>query len=162
MSFPPKASKNKDNEEFEGFVEMLRPVFLRLRLTYITKTRGAPPHLLVVGDSSMDRVVISGILRSFNFRVTAMDSGKRALELLASEANVSMIFTDYSMLEMTGYEVLKKVKGSSKLREIPMVIMSSVNVPTRINRCLEEGAEDFLLNPIQPSDVSHLCSRLLQ
>ncbi|XP_048553066.1 two-component response regulator ORR5-like isoform X1 [Triticum urartu] len=154
----------------------------------------ALPHVLAVDDSSVDRAVISGILRSSKFRVTAVDSGKRALELLGSvcdlprtlicpfyfgyfcafcmcltvcswasqEANVSMIITDYWMPEMTGYELLKKVKGSSKLREIPVVIMSSENVPTRINRCLEEGAEDFLLKPVQPSDVSRLCSRVLR
>ena len=35
MPFPPKPSKKKDDEEFERFVEMLRPVFLRVRLTRI-------------------------------------------------------------------------------------------------------------------------------
>ncbi|KAL6598817.1 hypothetical protein ACP70R_046077 [Stipagrostis hirtigluma subsp. patula] len=124
---------------------------------------GAPaPHVLAVDDSSVDRAVIAGILRSSKFRVTAVDSGKRALELLGSEPNVNMIITDYTMPEMTGYELLKKVKESSKLKEIPVVIVSSENVPTRINRCLEEGAEDFLLKPVRPSDVSRLCSRVLR
>uniref|UniRef100_R7WF46 Two-component response regulator ARR6 n=1 Tax=Aegilops tauschii TaxID=37682 RepID=R7WF46_AEGTA len=72
---------------------------------------GAPLHVLAVDDSSVDRAVISGILRSSRFRVTAVDSGKRALELLGSEPNVSMIITDYWMPEMTGYELLKKVKS---------------------------------------------------
>ncbi|KAF0893428.1 hypothetical protein E2562_025227 [Oryza meyeriana var. granulata] len=124
--------------------------------------RGVAPHVLAVDDSSVDRAVISGILRRSQFRVTAVDSGKRALELLGSEPNVSMIITDYWMPEMTGYELLKKVKESSRLKEIPVVIMSSENVPTRISRCLEEGAEDFLLKPVQPSDVSRLCSRVLR
>ncbi|CAD6263008.1 unnamed protein product [Miscanthus lutarioriparius] len=120
------------------------------------------PHVLAVDDSSVDRAVIAGILRSSQFRVTAVDSGKRALELLGTEPNVSMIITDYWMPEMTGYELLKKVKESSRLKEIPVVIMSSENVPTRINRCLEEGAEDFLLKPVRPVDVSRLCSRVLR
>uniref|UniRef100_A0A0E0KWP0 Response regulatory domain-containing protein n=1 Tax=Oryza punctata TaxID=4537 RepID=A0A0E0KWP0_ORYPU len=51
-------------------------------------------------------------------------------------------------------------KESSQLKEIPVVIMSSENVPNRISRCLEEGAEDFLLKPVRPSDVSRLCSRI--
>ncbi|KAF8702751.1 hypothetical protein HU200_032581 [Digitaria exilis] len=122
----------------------------------------AAPHVLAVDDSSVDRAVIAGILRRSQFRVTAVDSGKRALELLGSEPNVSMIITDYCMPEMTGYELLKKVKESSRLKEIPVVIMSSENVPTRINRCLEEGAEDFLLKPVHPADVSRLCSRVLR
>ena len=33
MSFPPKSTKKKDDEDFERFFEMLRPVFLRMRLT---------------------------------------------------------------------------------------------------------------------------------
>ncbi|KAM0875781.1 hypothetical protein ACQ4PT_036597 [Festuca glaucescens] len=93
--------------------------------------------------------------------VTAVDSGKRALELLGSENNVSMIITDYWMPEMTGYELLKKVKESSKLKQIPVVIMSSENVPTRISRCLEEGAEDFLVKPVRRSDVSRVFNRML-
>ncbi|CAL5068980.1 unnamed protein product [Urochloa decumbens] len=122
----------------------------------------AVPHVLAVDDSSVDRAVIASILRRSQFRVTAVDSGKRALELLGTEPNVSMIITDYWMPEMTGYELLKKVKESSRLKEIPVVIMSSENVPTRINKCLEEGAEDFLLKPVRASDVSRLCSRVLR
>ncbi|XP_066396084.1 two-component response regulator ORR7-like [Miscanthus floridulus] len=97
-------------------------------------------------------------MRSSKYRVTAVDSGKRALEILGSEPNVSMIITDYWMPEMTGYDLLKKVKESSKLKQIPVVIMSSENVPTR---CLEVGAEDFLLKPVRPSDISRITTRML-
>ncbi|XP_042419540.1 two-component response regulator ORR5-like isoform X2 [Zingiber officinale] len=113
-------------------------------------------HVLAVDDSSVDRALIAGLLRSSKYRVTAVDSGKKALELLGMEPNVNMIITDYWMPEMTGYELLKRVKESNKLKQIPVVIMSSENVPNRINRCLAEGAEDFFLKPVRPSDVSRL------
>ena len=85
------------------------------------------------------------------------------LELLALGLlpDVNMIITDYWMPGMTGYELLKHVKESSELREIPVVIMSSENVPNRITRCLEEGAEEFLIKPVRASDLSRLCSRLI-
>ncbi|XP_038705012.1 two-component response regulator ARR4-like isoform X2 [Tripterygium wilfordii] len=57
---------------------------------------------------------------------------------------------------MTGYDLLKKIKESSALREIPVVIMSSENVVTRIDRCLEEGAEDFIVKPVKLADVKRL------
>lgn len=60
-----------------------------------------------------------------------------------------MIITYYCMPGMTGYELLKKVKGSSTFREVPVVIMSS----ERIDRCLEEGAEDFI---VKLADVKRL------
>ncbi|KAL6622874.1 hypothetical protein ACP70R_032753 [Stipagrostis hirtigluma subsp. patula] len=120
------------------------------------------PYVMAVDDSSVDRAVITGLLRRSKYRVTAVDSVKKALEMLGSEPNVSMIITDYSMPEMTGYDLLKKIKGSSELKQIPVVVMSSENVPTRINRCLEEGAEDFLLKPVRPSDISRISNRMLQ
>ncbi|KAG8080727.1 hypothetical protein GUJ93_ZPchr0007g3322 [Zizania palustris] len=121
------------------------------------------PYVIAVDDSSVDRAVITALLRRSNYRaVTAVDSGKRALEILGSEPNVSMIITDYWMPEMTGYDLLKKVKESSELKQIPVVIMSSENVPTRISRCLEEGAEDFLLKPVRPADISRISTRMLQ
>ncbi|PNT61245.1 hypothetical protein BRADI_5g12697v3, partial [Brachypodium distachyon] len=70
------------------------------------------PYVMAVDDSSVDRAVITALLRRSKYKgaVTAVDSGKRALEILDSEPNVSMIITDYWMPEMTGYNLLKKIK----------------------------------------------------
>ncbi|CAL1357237.1 unnamed protein product [Linum trigynum] len=129
-------------------------------------------HVLAVDDSLIDRKVIERLLRNSSYKVTAVDSGIRALQFLGLDGEekktssigafdslkikVDLIITDYCMPEMTGYDLLKKIKGSSTLREIPVVIMSSENVVTRIDRCLEEGAEDFIVKPVKASDVERL------
>ncbi|KAE8686895.1 Two-component response regulator ARR3 [Hibiscus syriacus] len=123
-------------------------------------------HVLAVDDSLVDRKVIERLLKITSCRVTAVDSGRRALQFLGldeeKEANgfdglkVDLIITDYCMPGMTGYELLKKVKESSAFREIPVVIMSSENVVARIDRCLEEGAEDFIVKPVKLSDVKRI------
>ena len=41
MPFPPKPSKKKDDEDFERFAEMIRPIFLHMRLTDMLKM---PPY----------------------------------------------------------------------------------------------------------------------
>ncbi|KAH1117640.1 hypothetical protein AAZX31_17G091100 [Glycine max] len=128
---------------------------------------GAPElHVLAVDDSLVDRKVIERLLKISSCKVTVVESGTRALQYLGLEGEngslgfdsvkVNLIMTDYSMPGMTGYELLKKIKESSVFREIPVVIMSSENVLTRIDRCLEEGAEDFLLKPVKLSDVRRL------
>ncbi|XP_022139151.1 two-component response regulator ORR4-like [Momordica charantia] len=133
-------------------------------------------HVLAVDDSLIDRKLIERLLKTSSFNVTAVDSGSKALELLGlvrdrngggssihssvsplhQEIEVNMIITDYCMPEMTGYDLLRKIKESESLKDIPVVIMSSENVPSRINRCLEEGAEEFLLKPVKLSDVNKL------
>jgi two-component response regulator ARR-A family len=54
--------------------------------------------------------------------------------LKSQDVAVNLIITDYCMPGMTGYDLLKKIKESSSLRDIPVVIMSSENIPARINR----------------------------
>jgi two-component response regulator (ARR-A family) len=121
-------------------------------------------HVLAVDDSIIDRKVIEKLLKNSCYKVTTVDSGKSALEFLGlgvdhnavNDLQVSMIITDYSMPGMSGYDLLKIVKESSKLKEIPVVVMSSENVSSRKSRCLDEGAEDFIVKPVQVSDVKRL------
>jgi len=123
-------------------------------------------HVLAVDDSLMDRKLIERLLKTESFQVTTVDSGSKALEFLVSldqhEIEVNLIITDYCMPGMTGYDLLKKIKESSYLKDIPVVIMSSENVPARINRCLEEGAEEFFLKPVQLSDMNRLRPHLMK
>lgn len=133
-------------------------------------------HVLAVDDSIIDRKLIERLLKTSSYQVTTVDSGSKALEFLGlcenddetnpntpsvfpnnhQEVEVNLVITDYCMPGMTGYDLLKKIKESSSLRNIPVVIMSSENVPSRINRCLEEGAEEFFLKPVRLSDLNKL------
>ncbi|KDO82645.1 hypothetical protein CISIN_1g023816mg [Citrus sinensis] len=166
-------------------------------------------HVLAVDDSFVDRKVIERLLTISSCKVTAVDSGRRALQFLGLDEEqsingfdglkVDLIITDYCMPGMTGYELLKKIKvttpfnflystiivflnlqnlflfilsicfcfpfffpsnnleqDSSALREIPVVIMSSENILARIDRCLEDGAEDFIVKPVKLSDVKRI------
>ncbi|XP_078172580.1 two-component response regulator ORR2-like isoform X1 [Carex rostrata] len=129
-------------------------------------------RVLVVDDSPIDRKIVEGLLkRNGNgfFKVIAVDSGLKAMELLrlnkqksepeslaSKEINIDIILTDYCMPEMTGYDLLRAVKEQNFSRTIPVVIMSSENEPQRISRCKADGAEDFILKPLQTNDVQKL------
>ncbi|GJU34127.1 two-component response regulator ARR5-like protein [Tanacetum coccineum] len=102
--------------------------------------------VLAVMTITTDRRFIERLLKGYCFK----------------DLNVNLIMTDYSMPGMTSFELLKKIKNSSTLREIPVVIMSSENILTRIDRCLEEGAEDYLLKPVKLADVTRLKDKILK
>ncbi|KAK4272458.1 hypothetical protein QN277_021015 [Acacia crassicarpa] len=138
-------------------------------------------HVLAVDDSLIDRKLIEKLLKTSSYQVTTVDSGSKALEFLGlrnndqidpsapsvspgnlQEVEVNLIITDYCMPGMTGYDLLKKIKESSSLKNIPVVIMSSENVPSRISRCLEEGAEEFFLKPVRLSDLNKLRPHLMK
>ncbi|XP_008219624.1 PREDICTED: two-component response regulator ORR9-like [Prunus mume] len=143
-------------------------------------------HVLAVDDSLLDRKLLERLLRGSSYQVTCVESGDEALKYLglvddlnqnstASSSSTSphssqvlegskvinLIMTDYCMPGMSGYDLLKRVKGSS-WKNVPVVVMSSENVPSRISMCLEGGAEEFLLKPLQLSDLKKLQPYLLK
>nr|VDC90033.1 unnamed protein product [Brassica oleracea] len=142
-------------------------------------------HVLAVDDSFFDRKMIERLLQKSSCQVTTVDSGSKALEFLGlresnqsddpnatstspfvcdfvQEVEINLIITDYCMPGMTGYDLLKRVKESAAFRSIPVVIMSSENIPARISRCLEEGAEEFFLKPVKLADLTKLKPHMIK
>ncbi|KMZ57267.1 Response regulator 7 [Zostera marina] len=125
--------------------------------------------VLVVDDSSLDRKIVERLLllSRFQFQVTTVDSGEKALDVLGntehndesltvSERKFDIVLTDYCMPKMDGYQLLKKIKEHSSFSSIPVVIMSSENDSQRITKCKAIGAEDFLIKPIRASHLQKL------
>ncbi|CAK7344487.1 unnamed protein product [Dovyalis caffra] len=128
-----------------------------------------PIHVLVVDDSFVDRKIVEKLLKKISFKVTSVDSGKKAMEVLGfseekvdktciNDQKIDLILTDYCMPEMNGYDLLMAVKEHNNMKSIPVVIMSSEYNPQRISRCLADGAEDFLSKPLQPEGLQKLKS----
>ncbi|KAF8696694.1 hypothetical protein HU200_036319 [Digitaria exilis] len=116
----------------------------------------ATPHVLIVDDSCVDRLVASRVLQSRNIKVTVVEGPKEALKFLAMEHDVNLILTDYCMPEMTGYDLLVEVKNSPKISHLPVVIMCTDDVPARIKKCLDGGAKGYIIKPIKVIDVPSL------
>ncbi|KAM0888302.1 hypothetical protein ACQ4PT_028433 [Festuca glaucescens] len=125
-----------------------------------TPTIGDSPHVLVVDDSIVDRLVVSKVLKCSNIRVTAVEGVKEALKFLDSENDVKMIVSNYCMPDLNGYDLLMEVKKSPRLAHLPVVISSSDNIPERIRKCLDGGAKDYILKPIKNVDVPRILSHI--
>nr|XP_008369376.1 two-component response regulator ARR17 isoform X2 [Malus domestica] len=108
------------------------------------------PHVLAVDDSLVDRKLIEKLLTNLSCKVTTAENGASALEFLG-------LGDQHNSLESN----VSNSKESSIMKEVPVVIMSSENVPTRINKCLEEGAQMFMLKPLKQSDMKKLRYHLM-
>ncbi|KAI4990414.1 hypothetical protein ZWY2020_038777 [Hordeum vulgare] len=70
MPFPPKPSKKKDDEDFERFVEMIRPVFLQMRLTDMLKVSPYAKYIkdIVTNKRKIPDLEISTMLANYTFK----------------------------------------------------------------------------------------------
>ena len=109
------------------------------------------PALLVVDDNEDNRYTLALRLKRQGYEdVATAEHGRKALELLDAHA-FDLVLLDIMMPEMNGYEVLETMKGSPKLRDIPVVMISALDEGDSIVRCIEIGAEDYLPKPFNPT-----------
>ena len=108
---------------------------------------GEKADVLVVDDNRVNRLLIARTLEQLGHRVAFAENGRQALETLRSRP-VDLVLLDIEMPELNGYQTLEALAADPKLREIPVVMMSSVEEIDSVARCIEMGAEDYLFKPV--------------
>ncbi len=108
-----------------------------------------PGRLLVVDDNKVYRLLLGRGLEQQGHTVTMIEDGRRALELLRAEP-FDVVLLDIQMPDMDGYQVLDHLMKDVTLREIPVIITSSLDEMDGVARCIEMGAEDYLTKPLNP------------
>ena len=106
----------------------------------------AQGFLLVVDDIEANRDMLSRRLERQGYAVATAENGRRALEMLRAET-FDLVLLDVMMPEMDGYEVLQRLKADEALRNIPVIMISALSEVDSAVRCIEMGAEDYLLKP---------------
>jgi class 3 adenylate cyclase len=109
--------------------------------------RGA--FLLVADDNKVNRLLLGRSLEVLGHRVSMAENGRIALELLRREP-FDLLLLDMEMPEMDGFQVLEQLRADLQLRDLPVIVTSSLEGVTQIARCIELGAEDYLHKPVNP------------
>jgi len=103
--------------------------------------------ILVVDDSDSSRDLLAHQLQRQNFMVIEAASGERCLEIMRS-AEPDLVLLDLMMPDMNGYEVLQVIRNDEALRRIPVVVVSGMQDEEGAVRCIDAGASDYLLKPV--------------
>jgi adenylate cyclase len=113
------------------------------------KSRQEPGHLLVVDDNKVNRILLARGLESQGHKVETAENGKQALEKLRHQS-FDLVLLDIEMPEMDGYQVLETCLQDPELRDIPIIMTSSLDELDSVVKCVELGAEDYLNKPVKP------------
>jgi adenylate cyclase len=108
-----------------------------------------PGRLLVVDDNKVNRLLLGRGLEQYGHKVAFAEDGRQALEMLHRN-DFDLMLLDIQMPEMDGFQVLDKVSSDLELRDIPVIVTSSLEDLDSVVRCIEMGAEDYLIKPVNP------------
>src|ERR1700687_4321087 len=111
--------------------------------------RSGPGRLLVVDDNKVNRLLLTRSLELQGHSVASAENGRVALEMLRREG-FDLLLLDIEMPEMDGFQVLEQLAGDRHLRDLPVIVRSSLEGVENSARCIELGAEDYLSKPVNP------------
>ena len=113
------------------------------------KPATAPARLLVVDDNKVNRLLLTRSLELQGHSVASAENGRVALEMLRRE-RFDLLLLDMEMPEMDGFQVLEQLVADLQLRDLPVIVTSSLEGIDNVVRCIELGAEDYLPKPVNP------------
>jgi signal transduction histidine kinase len=105
--------------------------------------------VLVAEDSRTQAELLRGLLEEQGWQVSTVPNGRRALDS-ARERRPTVVVTDVVMPEMDGYALCKAIKADHALRDIPVVIVTSLAGIQDIVAALDCGADNFIRKPYEP------------
>jgi len=113
------------------------------------EARNDAARLLVVDDNKVNRLLLTRSLELQGHHVATAENGRVALEMLRREA-FDLMLLDMEMPEMDGFQVLEQLFKDLQLRDLPVIVTSSLEGVASVVRCIELGAQDYLNKPVNP------------
>lgn len=106
-------------------------------------------RLLVADDNKVNRLLLARSLELQGHRVALAENGRVALDMLRAES-FDLLLLDMEMPEMDGLQVLGHLAADTRLRDLPVIVTSSLEDIAHVVRCIELGADDYLHKPVNP------------
>ena len=109
--------------------------------------------ILIVDDMPENLITLGELLQTAGYRVKVANSGHVALRLAAQSPKPSLILLDVMMPNMTGYEVLQRLRSTPLTVDIPVIFLTAQDSDEDEERAFEEGIADYIIKPIKPAVV---------
>ncbi|MEJ5184233.1 MAG: diguanylate cyclase [Rectinemataceae bacterium] len=103
-------------------------------------------RIMMVEDSLTQAMRLRYVLESEGFEVHVAANGEEAL-LMLEKILPDLIITDVMMPRMNGYDLCRRIRADERLRDIPVMLVTTLSDPTDVIRALEAGADNFTTKP---------------
>jgi chemosensory pili system protein ChpA (sensor histidine kinase/response regulator) len=137
----------------EGLAPVSTPVIEEVR----TK-----PLVMVVDDSITMRKVTGRVLERHDYEVNTAKDGVDALEKLHEQRVPDMMLLDIEMPRMDGYELAEHMKADPRLRDVPIIMITSRTGEKHRQRAFDIGVDRYLGKPYQEAELLAQISEVLE
>jgi DNA-binding response OmpR family regulator len=116
--------------------------------------------ILIAEDEPDIRELVAFMLRFAGYEVLAASNGEEAVQTATRDVP-DLILMDVRMPRMTGYDACRLMKSNPDLRDVPVVFLSAKGQESEIQSGLDAGAEEYLLKPFSPDELTNRVRSIL-
>ena len=113
-------------------------------------------HILIADDSATSRMIIQRCLQIVGLSdATFYEAGDgiEALDILTRHKEIDLIVTDINMPKMNGLDLLRHLKSDPRLKQIPVIIISTESGQSTVMEAVELGAAGFIRKPFTSDQI---------
>jgi putative two-component system response regulator len=119
----------------------------------------ADPIVLAIDDDRMVLHLIEAKLTKHNYVVKTASSGEEALTILR-EITPAVLILDVMMAGMSGYDLCRLVKQEDRLKDIPVIFLTSRDKPKDYKTGKDAGGVLYMVKPVKPELLLHMVEML--
>ena len=110
-------------------------------------------NILIIDDELSIRILLENYLKK-DYNVVTKNDGMDALKWM-EEGNIpDLIVADIQMPNLDGYEFIKNIRASGFFKHIPIIMLSGIESSSEKIKCLKLGADDYIVKPFNPEELS--------
>jgi len=122
-------------------------------------TKTTEHHILIADDETAITEALSDMLQMEGYKTSVAENGKKALELIHSEA-YELVLVDLMLPDVTGLEILEEIKKEGLSTEV-IIITGKGTIDTAVE-AMKAGAYDYLTKPVEPNRLRSIIPRALE
>ena len=104
-------------------------------------------RVLVADDFATMRKIVRNILKQIGFdNIVEAEDGQAALQVLKSE-NIGLVVTDWNMPNMTGLELLEKIRSDPKTATLPVLMVTAEGLKENVVAAVKAGVNNYVVKP---------------
>jgi len=119
------------------------------------------PMVLMVEDEEDTASLLKFLLERASYRVVHAKDGRSAQELVDTMEQPDIILLDVMLPFLSGLQVLTYIRSKAAWEKVPIVMLTADGSEHDIKRALESGANDYMLKPFNPRELTSRLKRFL-
>jgi DNA-binding response OmpR family regulator len=126
----------------------------------MTDTNATRPTALVIEDDQLVAQFLQFTLERDGFQVQMADDGMTAQRLIAEMPPPAVVTLDIMLPYVDGFDLLNLIRAQPAWKGVPVVVITAKSDEASVARALAAGANDYIVKPFKPNDLSALVKRL--